>query len=517
MANKLKLARRVLAAVMMAGICALFLDPTGGTVKRYLGWMVDVQFFPSVTAGFLSAVVSSMIIALATILLTFVFGRYYCSVICPLGIMQDLFAWIGRLGGKKRKFKYSFSEEKKGLRYGVLALFVVAFALTIVPVFHLVAAILEPYSFFGRIMTTIFAPISRGVATSLAESSEAAGNFDYAMPATLNTNGAMLGIAIASLLIIAVLAFMNGRTWCNTVCPVGTILSFLSRKSVFQIQIDSDKCKHCGLCARQCKASCIDFKNMKVDTSRCVGCMDCLDSCNSNAISFGRSVKMQCETSSAESKAESVDQSKRTFLTIGAMLGGAALTDAKAKINDGGLASIIDKAKVEREEYITPPGSESHSHLETICTACGLCLTACPNDVLRPSTDLGNLLKPYMSFENGYCRPECTRCGDVCPTGAIKLVDKAKKTSIHIGHAEVNTNLCFAAQGKETCGNCEKHCPVGAISMVALASDSSKQIPNVDQTRCIGCGACEYLCPSRPISAIHVEGHRVHRCDTGEL
>ena len=58
-------------------------------------------------------------------------------------------------------------------------------------------------------------------------------------------------------------------------------------------------------------------------------------------------------------------------------------------------------------------------------------------------------------------------------------------------------------------GNCARHCPSGAIQMVPIDAndEESIKIPVVNTERCIGCGACENLCPSRPFSAIYVEGH----------
>lgn len=122
-------------------------------------------------------------------------------------------------------------------------------------------------------------------------------------------------------------------------------------------------------------------------------------------------------------------------------------------------------------------------------------------------------MQPYMSYERGYCRPECTRCSEVCPAGAILKIDKAEKSSIQIGHAVWVKDLCIPLTDKQECGNCARHCPVNAITMVPsdLSNPDSLKIPAVNEARCIGCGACENLCPARPLSAIYVEGHERHR------
>ncbi len=180
---------------------------------------------------------------------------------------------------------------------------------------------------------------------------------------------------------------------------------------------------------------------------------------------------------------------------------------------DGGLAELEDKVAPERQTPLTPPGSLSFQNFALRCTGCQLCVSECPNNVLRPSSDLMHLMLPEMSYEHGYCRPECTRCSEVCPAGAIKLVDQPDKSSIQIGHAVFIQKNCVAVTDGVECGNCERHCPAGAIEMVALREDDDESpwVPAVNEEACIGCGACEYVCPARPFSAIMVEGHEVHR------
>ena len=195
----------------------------------------------------------------------------------------------------------------------------------------------------------------------------------------------------------------------------------------------------------------------------------------------------------------------------GALLaaGSAVLKGEEMKV-DGGLAAVEDKQIPHRDTKIVPAGSVSIRHLEQHCTGCQLCVSVCPNDVLRPSTSLMSLMQPQMSYERGFCRPECTRCSEVCPAGAILKVSPEEKTAIQIGHAVVDLELCLVNAHQVDCGNCARHCPTGAINMV-LQEDGYSRGPAVNTEKCIGCGACEYVCPSRPVSAIHVEGHEVHR------
>jgi ferredoxin len=486
--------RKILAGIFFVGITLLFLDFTG-TIHTWLGWMAKIQFLPAVLALNLGVVI-------ALILLTLLMGRIYCSVICPLGVLQDIFGWIGK---KHRKNRYSYSKPMNVLRYVMLGFLVV----TLVGGLGSVAALIAPYSAFGRIASNLFAPIYLWGNNLLASWAESVNSYAFYSVDVWLKGGVTLMVAIVTLAALFVLAYKNGRTYCNTICPVGTVLGFLSRFSYLKPVIDTSKCNGCGLCAKNCKASCIDSKNHTIDYSRCVVCLDCIDKCRQGAIKYVPRSKAQQTTPSGAT----TDKGRRAFIATSAMVAGASAVKAQKLKMDGGFATIEDKKIPNRETPITPPGSLSAKNLAQHCTACQLCISVCPNQVLRPSGGLTNFMQPETSYERGYCRPECTKCSEVCPTGAIKPITKEEKTAIQIGHAVWIADNCIVNTDGQKCGNCARHCPTGAIQMVPKDPNDKKslQIPVVNTERCIGCGACENLCPSRPFSAIYVEGHEVHR------
>ncbi len=484
--------RIALATIFFVAITLLFLDFTG-TLHHYLSWMAKLQFLPAVLS-------LNVVVLLILLLLTLVFGRIYCSVICPLGVMQDLMASV-----RRKKNRYSYSPAVSWLRYLMLAVMVVAIAAGI----GSLVALLAPYSSFGRIATHLLQPLYMGVNNVLASLAERADSYAfYSVDVWLRTLPTLI-IAALTFVVLFILAWRNGRTYCNTICPVGTVLGFVARFSWLKVRFDADKCRNCSLCSKNCKASCIDYKTHTVDYSRCVACGNCVEKCKFGALHYAPATK---KATSEAQPADLPDKGKRTFLLTTALAGTALMAQEKKKV-DGGLAVIESKAIPTRQTPITPPGSMSAQNMARHCTGCQLCVAQCPNQVLRPATDLTHMMQPVMSYERGYCRPECTRCSEVCPTGAIKPITPEVKSSTQMGHAVWIKKNCIPLTDGVECGNCARHCPVGAIEMVPSDPDdeASAYVPAVNESRCIGCGACEDLCPARPFPAIYVEGHEVHK------
>lgn len=492
--------RLTVALLFFTLITLLFLDFTG-TLHGWFGWMAKIQFLPAVLAVNVGVVI-------ALVLLTLLLGRVYCSVICPLGVFQDVVSW---LSGKRKKNRFRYSPAVSWLRYGVLALFVIALVAGI----GSFVALLAPYSSYGRIASNLFSPIYQWGNNLLALWAERVDSYAFYSVDVWMRGISTFVIAVVTVIVIGILAWRGGRTYCNTICPVGTVLGFLSKYAYFKPVIDTAKCNGCGLCARNCKSSCINHKAHEIDYSRCVACMDCLGKCHRHAIKYAPGAMLPKKQVLKEEKEGTgkVDTARRSFLTASALVAASTVVKAQEKKVDGGLATIVDKQIPERATPIVPAGSRSLRHFAQHCTACQLCVSVCPNQVLRPSADLKRMMQPEMSYERGYCRPECAKCAEVCPADAIHLADLAEKSAIQIGHAVWVSKNCIVNTDGVSCGNCARHCPAGAIQMIAKdANDAdSPKIPVVNTERCIGCGACENLCPARPFTAIYVEGHEMHR------
>jgi len=506
----LKKIRVAAAAFFMISLTLLFLDYTG-TVHSYLGWSAKVQLVPAILAGSIAVIVGLLLI-------TLIFGRIYCSAICPLGIFQDV---VSRLTNTGKKNRFSYRPPSKPLvilRFAILVLFVLAVAAPIA----VLTVLLEPYSAYGRIISQLFGPLYQWGNNILAHFAERADSYAfYTVDIWLKSITALV-VAGSTFIVIGIFAWKSGRGYCNTICPVGTLLALASQICLMKPPL-WEKCCGCGLCAKKCKSGCIDTANKKVDYLRCVSCFNCYAACPQKIFSVSWENPLVAKKPTQESIQKSKTQmtkmtmdnaGRRNFISASALFLLACVTRITGRTYDfdGGLAPLEDKKAPARETPIIPPGADNIRHFRKHCTGCQLCVSACPNQVLRPSSKINSFMQPQMSFERGYCRPECVRCGQVCPTGAIRSITTAEKSSIQIGYAVWNKDLCVVNTDKVNCDLCSRKCPTGAITRIPQTDEpDSLKIPVIITNRCIGCGACENRCPSRPYSAIYVEGVESHR------
>ena len=475
--NSLKWVRVVLACLVFIPTVLFFIDVFHLMPFK---WRVilHIQFVPALLSGLWGIVI--FIFAL-----TLLFGRIYCSVICPAGVLQDFFSRL-TAGKKKRRQKrvLKYAKPKSWLRYSILILTIGSFVLGS----GALVVLLDPYSNMGRVLANLVRPTLIPLNAFVVNKAFAMGNYSI-LPVTASGISVVAIVVSALFLItIAVMSLLRGRLYCNTICPVGTFLGLISRFSLFRIVIDDSACTHCGVCARSCKSQCIDSKTSEIDNSRCVTCFNCLTSCTQNAVSY-QFVGIGKHLSDVEKPAEKVvNTRRRQFLTL----------STTAIVTAPFVMAQTKKAPTEKLP-IMPPGAGKRDHFNMTCTSCHACVTQCPSNVLKPSVfDYGlmGLMQPKMYYDKGFCQPNCTICMDVCPSGALTALPLKEKQMTQVGMAHFTLEECVVYKNHTDCGSCSEHCPTQAVSMVDYKD--GLRIPHVTPEICIGCGGCEYACPARP-------------------
>lgn len=485
---------RITVGTLVLGFCLMAFSDAGhwlspAAIRSGL-WS---QFSPSLLAtlqGFAWVSAACLLI----VGLTLVVGRVYCAMLCPLGVLMDLSAWLARRTGKKRRLAYHRGRPR--LQWLVLAVCVAGLlGGSAVPL-----ALVEPYSVLGRITAAILRP-TVGAANHLLSASGCMLPVKWSPVAP-----ATLGVALGMLAIVVTTAVLRGRLWCNTLCPVGTLLGLLSRHAWLRLQIAEPACVSCSRCEQVCPAQCIDFRNHRIDHSRCVMCLDCVSSCKRSGIHFQKAPRKPRPASHAEAARPghqvmpAID--RRVFLTGMAALSGAALAERDHP---------RPAAPHPPPPPVLPPGARSLQHFQSRCTACHLCVTHCPEQVLRPSISthgLAGFLQPWQDFSVSFCSYNCSNCSQICPTGAIEAITVEERRTIRSGSARFIQDLCVVQTKGTSCGACNEHCPTQAVHMVPWKNGLT--IPEINAELCIGCGGCEFICPVRPAKAIVVDGLANH-------
>jgi ferredoxin len=505
--NVLKTIRVVIAIIVIIPVLLFFID-----IRAFLpdGFhaLLHLQVVPAIFAGTLGVI-------FALLLLTFLFGRVYCSILCPAGVLQDIFNRLACLRKKKKNGLLRFGVRKPHnvLRYCILA---ATFVLALFCATEL-CLLLDPYSNFGRIATHVFRPVVVWVNNLLAEVLSSRGVYTFY---NVSNDFSLAGVvaAFAALLVFAFMSLWRGRLFCNTVCPVGSLLSLVSRFALFRPVVDEAACNKCGVCASACKAEAIDPKKGVVDMSLCVGCFNCLSHCSRKALKLRQIVSLKERLSVTPLSVTPSASSRRSFVTTVATL--AATVVAKAAVDTNNTARITQHSSLTDnnagsntigQKPVTPPGSQSLKRFKDLCTGCHLCVARCPSKVLKPADlqfGFDYLLKPYMSYRNSFCNYSCTVCAKVCPTHAIKSITEEEKKVTQIGVAKFHKGRCVVYTDENDCGACSEHCPTQAVHMVPYKG--TLFIPKVEPELCVGCGGCESICPVRPKRAIIIEANTIH-------
>jgi ferredoxin len=516
--HRLKQLRVVVALGMIAGLTAAFTD-----FRSAIPWWVghslaSVQLIPSLVALATGATLSLACVVI--VITTLVAGRVYCSAVCPLGILQDVIARVAAWFRRKHPAFLPYAPPVTWLRQVFLWATIAGVAAGWT---GFVLSLVDPYSNFGRLASDLFRPVVTLANNAAADAANAIGVGTLYRVAPPWAGGGALHQPALLLLLLVVLVVLRGRLYCNTLCPVGTLLGWLARRAAFRLVIDERVCGKCGDCLRACKAQCIDLRHKTIDFSRCVTCYNCLGACPDRGIGyrFAWTRKTDHHPAPAVSgfaAAPAPDPWRRAFLTDTALAVAATLgvplalaAQIPARPANRGGKKREDAEDTEPSRAICPPGAVSVDRFLDRCTACHLCLSACPTQVLQPAFleyGIAGLMMPRLDFTKSPCAYTCRACGEVCPDGAISLLDLADKQLIRIGEAHLDVDKCIVKTKGTDCAACSEQCPTQAVTTVPFGTNL--RLPQLNRDFCIGCGGCEYACPVQPQKAIAVTGYRRH-------
>jgi MauM/NapG family ferredoxin protein len=426
---------------------------------------------------------AALVVSLAVVLLTVVFGRVFCGWICPVGTLHHVASWLTR---RLRRGPYQHVNRWRPhfrLKYLLLVALLVTAAMG-----SLAIGLLDPISLASR-------SLASGILPALAWVTGADGRRPRTFGGAWLTAGLFVGLLVANRWI--------ARWWCRALCPLGALLGLAARATIFRIHVDPDLCNECTRCVSDCQGADEPFAKHRV--SECHVCLNCVSVCPEGAISFRAFAP-------AAAPAGGVSLPRRQL--VGAALAGVALFPLMR-------ASSAEASP----EAIRPPGALPEDAFLARCIRCGACVNACPTSALQPSltvAGLEGLYTPVLVPRRGWCEPSCTRCGQVCPSGAIApLTPEAKGWArsganspppVRIGTAFFDWGRCLPWAMATPCVVCEEVCPTSPKAIWLEPADVVRrdgtvvhvQRPRLDPERCVGCGLCEAKCPVASPAAIRV-------------
>ena len=437
-------------------------------------------------------------LALITVVVTLLIGRVWCGWVCPLG---SLLEWVSFRKAHKRA-----SSIPAGWR--MVKYFLLATALAAALFGSLTLWVVDPIAIFTRTLTTAILPALFYAINSIET---ALYRVNFLVPAVDSfenvVRGGLLpveqpafaqGLAIAALFFgLLALNLLAHRFWCRYLCPLGALLGWLSKISIFRPVI-GNSCTECTRCAVTCKPGAIDTTpgKFQVMPAECTVCLDCLTNCKPADIRFKLDIK--------PAPKQAFELSRRQAL--------AALGTGTAGVL---LLGTDLRLRQDNPLRVRPPGVTDESGFLSNCLRCSLCMKICPTTALQPAlteAGLSGLWTPVVVPRVGYCDFGCTACGQVCPSGAIPLLKLDEKRKAVIGKASIDRNRCLPWASGVPCIVCEEMCPTPQKSIrleEAQVMDANGQVstvlrPSVLREVCIGCGICEHQCPLEGVAAIRV-------------
>lgn len=486
--------RIIVSSISFVVVSVFFLDITNQIPPSWSSVVFSVQFAPAVMKT-ISTIGYAFAGVLFITVLTILFGRVFCSHLCPLGTLQDIILWM-----KKKKYThraFPFQRTNYLVHYSITALIILSAISGSVVLLNL----FEPFSSYGRMLSSLVRPLMIVGNNAVAQMLGSSNNLGMTILPLLGFNVWNIAIPFILLVIIIGLTVWRGRLFCNSLCPVGGILSLLSRISLFKITIQNHACIDCGLCERVCRAQCIDSEKKTIDFAACVGCFDCIGSCPTDGMGYEYQRRLLPSTKEK--------QDRRIVLFS---LSSAFVDSTGLKNIVGSSIPVVSGYDEAKTKPVVPPGGRSQEKYESYCTACHLCVRSCPTHVLQPSFleyGFAGILQPKMDYNVNYCNYDCIICGEVCPTGAIQKLEQKEKKLVQLGKVTFVKEDCIVEIKKKDCGACAEHCPTKAVKMVPY--EKKLLIPVIENDYCVGCGACEHACPTIPRKAIFVTPNSIHQ------
>jgi len=444
--------------------------------------------------------------AMGILFVTFFLGRVFCGFICPFGTLHHMVSTLRPELKGKQMIEANQRTPAQKVKYFLLITVLVAALLGVN-----FAGIMDPISLLFRSLAQAVFP---GVGIGLKEGFDLMAQSDIKTLNLLSYSAEVLvspvfGYGYQSFktgwligvffLLLLFLSRLKPRFWCRILCPLGALLGIFSRFGMLKLAKDQEKCTDCKQCTRNCQGAASPEPGQQWENSECLVCFNCFDSCPEKALSFGFKRSLRSN--------KGPDMGRRAVL--GGVVAGVSLP-LLARL-DGQIHRVSDP------RLIRPPGSLEERDFLELCQRCGLCMKACPTNVINPTlgeAGMAGLWTPHLIMTLGYCEYTCTLCGSVCPTGAIAEISAREKIKrpIRIGSAYVDRGRCLPWSGNVPCIVCEEHCPTSPKAIylhddVVAGPDGEKlkvKLPYVDLKRCVGCGICENKCPVRGKPAIVV-------------
>jgi MauM/NapG family ferredoxin protein len=446
------------------------------------------------------AFIATMIWAGALLVLTLVFGRFFCGYICPLGTLIDFSDFL--IHGKKHKKETVEPKPNRRIKYYVLtgALFASLLGANFL-------AFLSPMSIAPRSFTLVLFPpviwLMNGAVDLVRPILLAIGLDNFAQ---VNFQRYFFSTGIASFFLLAgiiVANFWRKRFWCRYLCPTGAFLSLFSRFGIIKRKVNDPLCTDCKLCAAKCDMRAVDLNPRHTVLSECTLCGDCIDGCKKNGVTVGFS------GFGTEKENGSLNIERRGFIQSAAA-GLLLAATVKAGLNS---------PKNINGRFIRPPGSLPEPEFLARCIRCGECMKTCKTNGLQPADlecGFDGLWTPHLVPRKGPCEDKCNMCGHVCPTQAIRALPLPEKQFVKLGTAVIDRHRCIAWEQEKLCLICAEICPIHAIdSMVVDNFKGPFKRPFVMDDKCIGCGYCEKACPVYGRAAIEVYSIGEDRKKTG--